>query len=98
VPSSSAAPGADDYKRPPGRQGLDFSGVTVPSGERAAAAVSSDVGVAAIPGASGCGTPRPATGSDAPMADGQAPTMLPNWTSGGGGSFLGRVSGGDPGG
>jgi hypothetical protein len=72
--------------------------VVVSSGERATAAVSSDVQATAIPGASGCGAPRRATGGDAPMADGQAPTALPNWTSGGGGGFLGRASGGDPGG
>jgi hypothetical protein len=67
------------------------------TGRAAAAAVSSGVRAAAIPGASGCGVPRRTTGGDAPMADGQAPTALPNRTSGDGGGFLGRASGGDPG-
>jgi hypothetical protein len=97
VPSGSAAPGADGYKKTLGRQGLGFSGVAVPSGKWAASAVSSGVRTTAIPGASGCGAPRWATDGDAPMADEQAPTALPNQTSGGGG-FLGRASGGDPGG
>jgi hypothetical protein len=48
------------------------------------AAVSLGMRAAAIPGASGCGAPRRATGSDAPMAGGQAPMALPNRTSGGG--------------
>jgi hypothetical protein len=87
-----------DIKRPPGRQGLGFSRVAVPSGERAAVAVSSGVRAVAIPGASGCGAPRRATGDDAPMADGQAPTALLNRTSGDGGGFLGRASGGNLGG
>jgi hypothetical protein len=54
----------------------------------------------AIPGASSYGAPRQAIGGDAPMADEQAPTTLPNRTSGGGGGggFLRRASGGDPGG
>jgi hypothetical protein len=116
-------------KRPLGRQGLGFSGVVVPSGERAATAVSSGVRTTAIPRASGCGAPRRAiggtllwltgkhrrcsrtgraaaaavssgvravttpgasdygaprraTGGDAPMVGGQAPTALPNRTSG----------------
>jgi hypothetical protein len=58
--------------------------------------VSSDVRATAIPGASGCGAPRRATGGDAHMADGQAPTALLNRTSGGDGGFLERASGGDP--
>jgi hypothetical protein len=98
VPSGSATPGADGYKKTLGRQGLSFSGVAVPSGERAAVAVSSGVRAAAIPGASGCGTPRRATDGDAPMADGQAPTALLNRTSGGDGYFLERASDGNPGG
>jgi hypothetical protein len=47
------------------------------------AAVSSGVRAAVIPGASGGGTPRRATGGDASMAGGPAPTALPNRTSGG---------------
>jgi hypothetical protein len=50
------------------------------------------------PGASGCGAQRRATGGDAPMADGQAPTALLNQTNDDSGGFLGRASGGDPGG
>jgi hypothetical protein len=71
-------------------------GVVVPSGKRAAAAVSSGVRATTIPGASGGGAPKRSTGGDAPMAGGQGPTVLPNQTSGGGG-LLGRASGGDPG-
>jgi hypothetical protein len=71
-------------------------GCYIPSGERAATAVFSGVRAVAIPGASGCGAPRRATGGDAPREDGEAPTVLPNWTSGGGGGFLGHASGGDP--
>jgi hypothetical protein len=67
----------------PRREGLGFSGVKVPSGGRAVA-VSSDERAATIPRASGGGAPRRATGSDAPMAGGQAPTALPNQMSGGG--------------
>jgi hypothetical protein len=53
---------------------------------------------AMIQGASRCGVPRWAIDGDAPMANGQAPTALPNRTSGSGGSFLRHASGGDPGG
>jgi hypothetical protein len=52
--------------------------VAVPSGERAAAAVSSGMQATVIPGASGGGAPRRATNGDAPMASGQAPTTLLN--------------------
>jgi hypothetical protein len=72
--------------------------VAVPSGERAAVAVSSGVRAAAIPGASGCGAPRRATDDDAPMADWQAPTALLSRTSGNSGGFLGRASSGNLGG
>jgi hypothetical protein len=72
--------------------------VVVPTGERAAAAVSLGVRATAILGASGCVAPRRATGSDASMADRQAPMTLSNQTSDGNGGFLGRASGGDPGG
>jgi hypothetical protein len=48
------------------------------------AAVSSGMRAAAILWASGCGAPRRSTDGDAPMAGGQAPTALPNQTSGGG--------------
>jgi hypothetical protein len=72
--------------------------VAVPLGERAAVAVSSGVRAATVPGASGCGTPRRATSDDAPMANGQAPTAPLNRTSGDGGGFLGRASGGNLGG
>jgi hypothetical protein len=51
---------------------------------RAAAAVISGVRAAVILGASGFGAPRRATDGDAPMAGGQASTVLPNRTSGGG--------------
>jgi hypothetical protein len=73
-------------KRPPGHQGLGFSGVAVPSGMRATTVVSSGVRAVTIPGASDGGSHRRAIDSDAPMADGQATTMLPNRTSGGGGA------------
>jgi hypothetical protein len=96
VSSGSAAPGVDGYKKTSGHQGLGFSGVAVPSGERAVAAVSSSVRVTTIPWASGCGAHRQATGGDAPMADEQASTAFPNRTGGSGG-FLGRASSGDPG-
>jgi hypothetical protein len=75
-------------KRFSGCQGLDFSGVMVPSSERTTMAVSSDVRAMAIPGASGCGAPKRATGGDALMADEQATTTLPNRTSGGGSSSM----------
>jgi hypothetical protein len=53
--------------------------------ERAATVVvSSGVRAAAIQETSSCGMSRRATSGDAPMAGVQAPTVLPNRTSGGG--------------
>jgi hypothetical protein len=88
VSSGSAALGSDDYKRPPGHQGLGFSSVAVPSGRES--------GGGGFLGRASGGDPggklrwraeagdRRATGGDAPMAGGQATMVLPNRTSGGG--------------
>jgi hypothetical protein len=69
-----------------------LAGVAVPAGERAVAAVSSDVRAATIPGASGGGVLRRKTDDDAPLESSdtdtpkaceQAPPTQPNKTSGG---------------
>jgi hypothetical protein len=73
VSSGSAAPGLGGYINSPGRQGLGFSGVAVPSGEPATSTISSGVRAAAravaIPEASDGGAMRRATGDGAPEAD-----------------------------
>ncbi|XP_020399789.1 uncharacterized protein [Zea mays] len=84
VPSGLAAPGSDGYKRPPGHQGLGFSGGGGSLGRVRGTAVSSGVRATTLPRASSGGALRRATGGDAPIAGGQASTALPNRTSGGG--------------
>jgi hypothetical protein len=71
-------------KTPTGRKGLGFieGGGSL---ERASGGGGfSGMRATAIPGARGGGAPRRATSGDAHMASGQAPTALPNQTSGGG--------------
>jgi hypothetical protein len=58
VPSGLAAPDSGSYKNTPRPPGIRFSGVVVPSGERAAAAVSSGMRAAAILGSSGVHHPQ----------------------------------------